>query len=118
MRDYRNTTAYQLTRSLVAHVYSSTQSGAPRSGPTADLRRAAIAAAAHLADGGAQRSQSDYLRCLGAAREALAELPRHVNRCQLRGQLPPQAASALLVDQAEASAALRRLIAEAESVAS
>jgi four helix bundle protein len=118
MREYRNTTAYQLARGLVAHVYDltgRTRGGEPTTGA---LRRAAIGAAASLVEGSALASAGDYRRCLERARTALAEFPRLVNLCQLRDQLPPQAARLLLAEQAEASAALEGLIAEAEALAS
>jgi four helix bundle protein len=124
MRDYRNTTAYQLARGLVVSVYGFTGSpgGGYRGGegadPIAALRRAAIAAAASLVEGSALASSEEYLRCLETARAALAEFPRLVNLCQLRGHLTPQAARLLLAEQAEASAALGRLIAEAAVLAS
>jgi len=115
MRDYRNTTAYQLARGLVVSVYGSTGGAATT---TAALRRAAIATAANLVEGSAVPSAGEYLGCLETARAALAEFPRLVNLCQLRGHLTPQAARLLLAEQAEASAALGRLIAEAEALAS
>jgi four helix bundle protein len=114
MRDYRNTTAYQLARGLVVSVYGA----APATPAIAALRRAAIAAAANLVEGSAAASTGEYLRCLETARSALAEFPRLVNLCQLRGHLTPQAARLLLAEQTEASAALGRLIAEAEVLAS
>jgi four helix bundle protein len=135
MRDYQNTTAYQLARGLVVSVYGMT--GAEMTGagmtaaggagggsararpvPVAALRRAAIAAAANLVEGSALAGPGEYLRSLETARSALAEFPRQVNLCQLRGHLTPQAARLLLAEQAEASAALGRLIAEAEVLAS
>jgi four helix bundle protein len=121
MRDYRNTTAYQLTRSLMASVYETTARldlAGEGSGPALALRRAAIGAAASLVQGSALASAADYHRCLGAARKALGEFPRQVNLCQLRGQLTPHAARVLLAQQAEASAALGRLIAEEGALAS
>jgi four helix bundle protein len=124
MRDYRNTTAYQLARGLVVSVYGVTGaeggrvSAADRPVPVAALRRAAIAAAANLVSGSAQTGAGEYLRSLETARSALAEFPRQVNLCQLRGHLTPQAARLLLAEQAEASTALGRLIAETESLAS
>ena len=127
MRDYRNTTAYQLARGLVASVYGAAVPAGerPRSTPVspppppiAALRRAAITAAANLVEGSALASPGEYLRCLETARAALAEFPRQVNLSQLRGHLTPQAARLLLAEQAEASAALGRLIAEAQVLAS
>jgi four helix bundle protein len=130
MRDYRNTTAYQLARGLVASVYgAATPAGErpqatsaspppPPPPPIAALRRAAVTAAANLVEGSALASPGEYLRCLETARAALAEFPRQVNLSQLRGHLTPQAARLLLAEQAEASAALERLIAEAQVLAS
>jgi four helix bundle protein len=124
MRDYRNTIAYQLARGLVVSVYGMTGAGAgsgsaeARPVPVAALRRAAIAAAANLVEGSALPSPGEYLHSLETARSALSEFPRQVNLCQLRGHLTPQAARLLLAEQAEASAALGRLIAEAEALAS
>ena len=128
MRDYRNTPAYQLARGLVASVYMATEASAAEAGsgeparerprPVAALRRAAIAAAANLVAGSALPSAEEYLRALEMARSALAELPRQVNLCQLRGHLPLQVAGHLLAEQAEASTALGRLIAEATQLAS
>jgi four helix bundle protein len=124
MRDYRNTPAYQLARGLVVSVYAATEA-APGEGtaedrplPVAALRRAALAAAANLVSGSALPNDGEYLRSLQAARSALAELPREVNLCQLRGHLTPQVARHLLAEQAEASTALGRLIAEAAVLAS
>jgi four helix bundle protein len=116
MRDYRNTTAYQLARGLVVSVY--TAAATPPAPPIAALRRAAVTAAANLVEGSALASPGEYLRCLETARAALAEFPRQVNLSQLRGHLTPQAARLLLAEQAEASAALERLIAEAQVLAS
>jgi four helix bundle protein len=119
MRDYRNTLAYQLARGLVVSVYSETEATIPRPAgeerplPVAALRRAVIAAAANLVEGSTLPGAGEYLRSLETARSALAELPRQVNLCQLRGHLTPQVARRLLAEQAEASAALGRLIAEA-----
>ncbi|HEV7516017.1 MAG TPA: four helix bundle protein [Thermoanaerobaculia bacterium] len=119
MREYRNTTAYQLARGLVVSVYGAAPAPpAPPAPPIAALRRAAITAAANLVEGSTLASPGDYLRCLETARAALAEFPRQVNLCQLRGHLSPQAARLLLAEQAEASAALGRLIAEAAVLAS
>jgi four helix bundle protein len=127
MRDYRNTLAYQLARGLVVSVYVSTEESVagttsgdrpPPPPPIAALRRAAIAAAANLVSGSALANPGEYLGSLEIARAALAELPREVNLCQLRGHLTPQAARRLLAEQAEASAALGRLIAEALVLAS
>lgn len=121
MRDYRNTAAYQHARGLVAHVYAFTGRSGRNGGAEATvsaLRRAAIGAAASLVEGGAAANAGDYRRCLERARTALAEFPRLVNLCQLREQLPPQAARLLLAEQVEASAALEGLIAEAEVLAS
>jgi four helix bundle protein len=135
MRDYRNTTAYQLARGLVVSVYGMTGAGMTGAGmtgaeagsgsaagarpvPVAALRRAAIAAAANLVEGSTLPNTGEYLRSLETARSALSEFPRQVNLCQLRGHLTPQAARLLLAEQAEASAALGRLIAEAEVLAS
>ena len=117
MRDYRNTTAYQLARALVVRVYGAT-GGVERVGPAFALRRAAITAAARLVEGSARASHAEYRSHLEAARAALAEFPLQVNLCQLRGQLAPEAARVLLAEQAETSAALGRLIAEAEALAS
>ncbi len=129
MRDYRNTPAYQLARGLVVSVYTATDAaqdpGATGKGVTGDrpqpvaaLRRATVAAAANLVSGSALPSAGEYLRSLETARSALAELPRQVNLCQLRGHLTAQVASRLLAEQAEASTALGRLIAEAAELAS
>jgi four helix bundle protein len=119
MRDYRNTTAYQLARGLVVSVYGAAiPAGERPQPPIAALRRAAITAAANLVEGSALASPGEYLHCLETARAALADFPRLVNLCQLRGHLPPQAARLLLAEQAEASAALGRLIAEAQVLAS
>ena len=129
MRDYRNTPAYQLARGLVVSVYSATETAASeaapgrsvagdRPSPVAALRRATIAAAANLVEGSALPNPGEYLRSLETARSALAELPLQVNLCQLRGHLTPQLACRLLAEQAEASAALGRLIAEAAALAS
>jgi four helix bundle protein len=133
MRDYRNTPAYQLARGLVVSVYAATEATAPADGtttgtgggsagdrplPVAALRRATVAAAANLVSGSALPSAGEYLRSLETARSALAELPRQVNLCQLRGHLTPQVGRSLLAEQAEASTALGRLIAEAAVLAS
>jgi len=124
MRDYRNTAAYQHARGLLAHVYAFTGRSGPGQGAeaaasvTSALRRAAIGAAASLVEGGAARSDGDYHRCLLRAKTALSEFPRLVNLCQLRDQLTPQTARLLLSEQAEASAALEGLIAEAAELAS
>jgi four helix bundle protein len=129
MRDYRNTPAYQLARGLVVSVYSATEANpeavatekraaGERPLPVAALRRATVAAAANLVSGSALPSAGEYLRSLETARSALAELPRQVNLCQLRGHLTPQVARSLLAEQAEASTALGRLIAEAAVLAS
>jgi four helix bundle protein len=115
MRDYRNTTAYQLARALVVRVYAATRQGA---GPAGALRRAAVTAATRLVEASARTNREEYLAGLAAARAALAEFPREVNLCQLRGQLTPEVARALLADQAEATAALGHLIATAEALAS
>jgi len=121
MRDYRNTPAYQLVRSLMASVYEVTARidlAGESAAPALALRRAAIGATASLVQGSALANPADYRRHLGAARAALAEFPRQVNLCQLRGQLAPQAARTLLAEQAEASAALGTLIEEAKALAS
>jgi four helix bundle protein len=119
MRNYRNTDAYRLARALVVRVYGATgESAREAPGPVAALRRAAIGAAAPLVEGSTLPGARDHLRCLSMAREALAEFPRQVNLCQLRGHLTPQDARLLLAEQAAASAALGSLIAETESLAS
>lgn len=121
MRQYRND-AFQLSRTLLVDVYAVTQ---PQLAPPGDvpglarrLRAAAVAAVARLLEGGGQSTDEDYLRSLEAALSALREVALCVNLCQLRGQLSPATAQALLAEQAEAAAALTALIRSTQALAS
>ncbi|HXO22648.1 MAG TPA: four helix bundle protein [Thermoanaerobaculia bacterium] len=119
MRNYRESTAYQLARSLLVHAYDVTRPAASSAAdPVRELRRAAIAVAANLVQGSASRAREERLGHLNAALEALRAFAVQANLCQLRGHLPTAAAGTLLTEQAAATAALQAEIHAARALAS
>ncbi len=101
MQEIRRSTAWERARRLVASVYGATQPwAAAPPGPVQALRRASVAAAVSLLEGGAGAPRPRALA-------ALEEVARQARLCREEGHLPEAAERALLAQQADVEAALR-----------
>ena len=96
-RRFRSIKAWQKTDDLAALVYELTQAF-PREelyGLTSQMRRAAVSAAANIAEGSARRSRQEYLQFLSVARGSLTELSYYGHLAQRLGLLVDSAADKL-----------------------
>lgn len=80
MQDFRNLTVWQKAHRLALLVYRSTR-GFPREeifGLTSQLRRAAAAIGANIAEGAGRSTDADVARFLGIAMGSASELENHL----------------------------------------
>ena len=101
IRNYRDLVVWQKSMELAVETYRLSQGlpGVERFGLTAQLRRAAAAIPANLAEGRERRSRGDFRRSVSVARGSLAELETHLELVHRLGYMPngvPQAFSSLL----------------------
>lgn len=105
MQDYRQLEAFQLARGLLAGVCTAV----PRSDAGRPIHRAAVAAAARIADGTGPGSPASRSGCLEEAQASLAELGLLLRAAEEAGALSPDLAAALLERRDSASRALDSL---------
>ncbi len=105
MQDYRHLEAFQLARGLLAGVCS----GVPRSGAGRPIHRAAVAAAARIADGTGPGNPASRSNHLEEAQASLVELGLLLRAAQEAGALPADLAAALIERRDHASRALEAL---------
>lgn len=96
-RDHRGLEAFKLTDELVLSVYAATRSFPKEElfGLTAQLRRAAVSAAANIVEGCARDTERDYVRFLHMAFGSLRETGYHVSLAARLGNLAQETADAL-----------------------
>lgn len=105
MQHYRQIEAFQLARGLLAGVCSAV----PRGEAGRPIHRAAVAAAARIADGTSHPDAASRSNSLEEAQASLAELGELLRAAQEAGALPPELAAALIERRDHASQALDSL---------
>ncbi|HEV8600921.1 MAG TPA: four helix bundle protein [Gemmatimonadales bacterium] len=101
IRNYRDLIVWQKSMELAVETYRLSR-GLPveeRFGITAQLRRAAAAIPANLAEGRERRSRGDFRRSVAVARGSLAELETHLELVHRLDYVPsgvPQALASLV----------------------
>jgi len=118
MMDFRSNKAWEKIDDLVVAIYKATQvwPAEERYGLTAQLRRAAVSAAANIAEGSGRESLRDYLHFLHIARGSLGEVEYYLHLGARLGYLEKEAAVFPL--RREAGCTLHGLIAYWEKQAS
>jgi hypothetical protein len=105
MREHRQHEAYQLARGLLAGVCAAH----PRGPAGTRLRRAAVTAAARIAEDWSEAEEASVQANLDVARAALAEVGELIATARREGQLSPELAEALLARQSRATLAVESL---------
>jgi four helix bundle protein len=93
-RDYRKLLAFQLADSLAVRLYRATAAfpAEERFGLRAQVRRAAVSAAANIVEGTARRSLSEYLSFLNIAIGSAAETRYLIDLAERLGFITQEAA--------------------------
>jgi four helix bundle protein len=93
MQDFRKLDVWQRAHELTVQLYRATDGAASRRFPglTAQLRRAASAIPAHIAEGCGHRSQAELARFLQLAAASATELEYHLLLANDLGLIPPSA---------------------------
>lgn len=89
MRAFRKIIAWQKADDLAVRIYQLTEF-LPKSemyGLTSQMRRAAVSAAANIAEGSARSTPKDYTHFLFMARSSLVEVEYYLHLCQRLGYL-------------------------------
>ena len=81
MRDYRKIKAWQTADELAVKIYETTRQFPKEEmyGLTSQMRRAAVSAAANIAEGSARAHQKEYLQFLFIAKSSARELEYYIH---------------------------------------
>jgi four helix bundle protein len=112
MRDHTKLRAFDLADKLALEIYRATRS-LPKEeqyGLTAQLRRAAVSAAANIVEGSARNSQADYLHFLDMAYGSAREAEYHISLAFRLGYLSGDCHRTLKAMSEESSKVLNGLI--------
>jgi four helix bundle protein len=113
MRDFRKIKAWQACDDLAVEIYSATADHFPddeKFGLTSQIRRAAVSAAANIAEGAKRKSTKDYLRFLYNSRGSLGEVEYYVHLANRLGFLPQRVLRTLEELQDKAARTLYKLM--------
>ena len=111
-RDPRKLRVFTLADSLVPKIYEATMTFPPdeRFGLIAQMRRAAVSAAANIVEGCARRKTNDYLHFLSIANGSAYELGYLLGLSARLGMMPQPRADALSDHACHVAASLTALI--------
>jgi four helix bundle protein len=89
MRAFRKIIAWQKADDLAVRIYQLTESFSKSEmyGLTSQMRRAAVSAAANIAEGSARPTLKDYTHFLFIAKSSLVEVEYYLHLCQRLGYL-------------------------------
>lgn len=109
--DYTELVVWQRAMDLATAVYAASRTMPPeeRYGLTAQMRRAAVAVSANIAEGQGRRTRGEFLNQLSVAHGSLRELETHVMLAQRLQMMDPTAAKGILERAAEVGRLLNGL---------
>lgn len=112
-QNFRNIIAWQKADDLVVEIYHITEKCFPKRemfALTQQLHRAAISAAANVAEGAAKRTTAEYRAYLDHASGSLNEVEYYIHLSQRLGYIDDKTAQHLFALEAEAARTLNGLI--------